>query len=974
MFYSDEVYCSKPSLRRDQWPSRSLQGRHNLLVTISYVPGTIARTIRKLIKSKVSELQGSCPSSGLFANFMASIKTSSYSEIFAGIFASSIIAGNISFSFPLVAHAHTTGHKPIMISGQTSGGLSYGLDSHDSHPPDASHTIKVRERFPAPHRRGPGTNEETRRWLEKFHSSASSGSTRTSTPIAPEDPSELEEYFRSYLRSRLPTPQIQLVTERKHKKPSGRQSFDFSFTLRDLPIIDYRVKAHRQASGRVIIIGEIPGGEYDSAFFNQGQSVNDFSDDALLQKVKLWLNSRESTSPSRDLHDSTTYALAMINNDPCVITEEGMLVPARCLSLRRSYSFLSAYITAHGVVSVQYNTAHLCGSLQNIHILNEQSAQQNFKVDLCDTNSTRRHLANSRFIFEGINTCSEITEHPALPPFDEGPLRAINTEETSLSTLSSHNGIFQYTGKNTPGYRMMHVFSHLNRMMDWFNFHGFEMPDHHIIRLFVRERGENNAHYTRARGVSGSIHVISFGPDDPNKLSNLATDFDVGAHELAHYVIDQSLHVSRDLEDGNLRGTALTNHFITLSIHEGLADYFTYAATNNDCLGESVDPTRNCLRTAMPIMATEWGPSGEASESDTTSFKYGDEHYLKLLHNTDPDTGDRSVYYHKLGQMVSGFFWAPRQKLTTPERRAYFDAMVLNSLDFITASSFHKSHISYADLIEAAFESDLEFDRLSFCSLLWQNAQEIFADLPRLSEVETSFVTHPDLSCHELGQELGHELTSATVTSHLALPLPPHNHAQEDPTKKNPIITDQNSYFTSKTRDDRSDDSPPSSHRDNSRETPIDIYSITEAAAPSCQKQSFLASQLDLYAGHGNGSAHHPSRDGSIGGCSNLIARSDILHRNHPPSTEHTGDDVMIAQGYHGPGRTPPSSPSASSYSQHSHQPPTEPRHLNLTWFLLWAALPMTIIRLLPMTTGPAGRQAPGTGKPRKQEARRPGT
>jgi hypothetical protein len=100
----------------------------------------------------------------------------------------------------------------------------------------------------------------------------------------------------------------------------------------------------------------------------------------------------------------------------------------------------------------------------------------------------------------------------------------------------------------------------------------------------------NNARYQPdVSTVSGRPEIL-IGNGDGIRLTNLATDPDVIAHEFAHHII--------------YRGVKDTLHFESVVIHEGLADFFVFSKSGNACLAETVCPLGSfdcvqpkCLRT-----------------------------------------------------------------------------------------------------------------------------------------------------------------------------------------------------------------------------------------------------------------------------------------------------------------------------------------------------------------------------------------
>ncbi len=137
------------------------------------------------------------------------------------------------------------------------------------------------------------------------------------------------------------------------------------------------------------------------------------------------------------------------------------------------------------------------------------------------------------------------------------------------------------------------AFAHANLMLQWFKGLGFswygnwhnDRGNNDIVIVThanydpIRQiRNPNNAFYAPPflleNGTWQKPHIL-VGDGDGRDLQNLALDGDVIAHELGHHIIYQYLPVT-----GGHAGT----------IHEGLADFFTFARTGNPCLAESTCP------------------------------------------------------------------------------------------------------------------------------------------------------------------------------------------------------------------------------------------------------------------------------------------------------------------------------------------------------------------------------------------------
>ena len=162
---------------------------------------------------------------------------------------------------------------------------------------------------------------------------------------------------------------------------------------------------------------------------------------------------------------------------------------------------------------------------------------------------------------------------------------AIVDERGDMRQLIEPSNIFDFPDTDR---RMAQVstFAHANLMLQWFKQLGFSWYGNDRVLLTVhanydpvrKHKNPNNAFYappTRQQDGTSSAPQIWVGDGDGRTLQNLALDGDVIAHEFGHHVIFQYLPAT-----GGQAG----------AIHEGLADYFTFARTGNPCLAESTCP------------------------------------------------------------------------------------------------------------------------------------------------------------------------------------------------------------------------------------------------------------------------------------------------------------------------------------------------------------------------------------------------
>lgn len=163
------------------------------------------------------------------------------------------------------------------------------------------------------------------------------------------------------------------------------------------------------------------------------------------------------------------------------------------------------------------------------------------------------------------------------------PDKAIKKNNSFIYSENSENfGIFQVT-----------IFHNANIHSNWIRdlpaSEGWPGPQ---IRLTIDEdvNGQNNTAVYYPNGGGEGVPQIQLGDGDGRALKNLWKDPEVISHELGHHIVYRKLTETR--------GESLV-------LHEGLADYFVFARTNNPCLAETICPATStvcdsaqCLRTA----------------------------------------------------------------------------------------------------------------------------------------------------------------------------------------------------------------------------------------------------------------------------------------------------------------------------------------------------------------------------------------
>jgi hypothetical protein len=185
-------------------------------------------------------------------------------------------------------------------------------------------------------------------------------------------------------------------------------------------------------------------------------------------------------------------------------------------------------------------------------------------------------------------------------------------------------------------FNQVQVYFNLTEIKEWFK-DTFSFDDDYklevVVDTLVYGEAQNAAYEPSVDSNRGSLLFGSGG----SSLTNLSRDFDIASHEFSHHVIWQTIN--------SKRGDALI-------IHEGYADYFTYAATDDPYLGESSALYRDYIRSAVA----------------PRSIRYDD----PLL----------SPHSHDRGEVLSALLWELRLEIGSS-----FDQVVYRSLAYLNGYS-----------------------------------------------------------------------------------------------------------------------------------------------------------------------------------------------------------------------------------------------------------------------------------------------
>lgn len=332
--------------------------------------------------------------------------------------------------------------------------------------------------------------------------------------------------------------------------PSRIKSYDFY--IGSVKLCDYQVKAIQVTDGDPIVVGALPKISADTT-----PPLEDWGDinDAVLQ-LQIYadrMNLKEE------------FELA--GYEPCFMTENREVIPAWSVTLRGSSGL------------------HYTGIAGNYRVwrLNPRYFDVDGKAKIYPNNITDTAL--QEFTLKGLFTSGKLE--------NQYFRTVMQNSADPVATAADYQFFY---APNTSEFAQTSLFTNANRALDWFSDHGYKSFGDKQISIQVHAElavgGPNNALYEPDDG-SGSP-IIRVGDGDGVLLQNMATDTDVVGHEFGHHVIYSSVT--------SIEGESLV-------LHEGLADFFDFARTDDPCLGESICPSDNkincptykgklCLRTA----------------------------------------------------------------------------------------------------------------------------------------------------------------------------------------------------------------------------------------------------------------------------------------------------------------------------------------------------------------------------------------
>ena len=414
-------------------------------------------------------------------------------------------------------------------------------------------------------------------------------------------------------------------------------SQQLEFTIDGFELCRMELKSHATKNGTFAILGKVP-----DIIVTEEFSRDDWPS----------LEDSIAVSQSARFENSITEPFLMVSETPCLWVENGSVLPVWDLTLQAGnlhykaisddsqvYNFQPLFFHVQGTARI-YNTNPVDGTLTDYTISN-----------LIPNSEGVVSVENDRFITV-LQSGSQYSYFADLSP----PYEFI-------------------TGVEEDTFKEISLFTNANRALDWFESQGYKnFGEDRIQIVFHAVFGSSDTNNALYQPVTGSPRIF-VGDGDGQILQNLALDYDVIAHELGHHV---AYHSIKDIQGESL------------VLHEGIADYFTYAKTGNACLGESICPSTSgicekpnqCLRT------------GENAYSLTST--------------------DLPAEAHLRSQFISGFLW----DLIVKDGMT---AEIVTQL-LIKAIDLYTKDTGYANFILGLMLADDSMHNGKYCSLIFDRA------------------------------------------------------------------------------------------------------------------------------------------------------------------------------------------------------------------------------------------------------------
>jgi hypothetical protein len=395
----------------------------------------------------------------------------------------------------------------------------------------------------------------------------------------------------------------------------GKDTATYQYSVGSTPLCQFKVRFHRFRNGDVTAMGLVPRIDH-RAFINQFGN-EDWPDlFGAMDKVRELVERQEGGIVSD----------TPLNPERCYYVYEGKLIPAwKFLVQRHSSPDALRALSTDSVIA------------SDTQIFKRESFDFDVtgKVRVYPFNSVKTPTVTQETIenLTGDGTLtSDILMSAVSPPF---------------TRVQAKDHDFSFS-PDTTEFGEVSAFTHATKHLKYLMANGFEWYGLKPLKISVFVSAlKNNARFVPQIGdnTPGQIDV---GTSDGKILSNLELDSDVVSHEVGHFVIYRSVR--------STSGESLV-------LHEGLADYFAFARSNDACLGESICPLDSgaCIK------------PGQCLRSGETNLKFNDESW-KLWFDI------RKSLNHLHGQIISGLLWDLRDKQISAQA---LDQIVMASINLL---------------------------------------------------------------------------------------------------------------------------------------------------------------------------------------------------------------------------------------------------------------------------------------------------
>lgn len=389
-----------------------------------------------------------------------------------------------------------------------------------------------------------------------------------------------------------------ISVESKSQKPMGlvnlsplASSYEFKFFVSGMPLCQFQVKAHDSGDGVTLILGEMPGLEAPSSLSADSWQSETFMD-------------RRTRAALEQERPGLTYQ--KLAAERCLWLEQDRYSPVWVYSVDLDGHLYRVVLDDSKIYEQEPLQFHLDANLKVF----AKNPKDKVLINQVIKGTDQAGFLQNKFFSSCVPSSAGDLSCPSSP----------NQSAYNLVLQPDLNFAFDPVGESSK-FMQTSAFAYANSTLDWFRSIGFDDFGTNRIKIALHTHidGNLNSAFYEPKPNDPTIYL---GDGDGYRLQNLAMDSDVVAHEFAHHVIYSSIK--------KLKGESLI-------LHEGLADFFSFARTGDACLAESIcvasDLDENLCTRPLKCFRT--------AQND---WIIGDEDYLLA----SP---------HQKSQVVSGFLW-----------------------------------------------------------------------------------------------------------------------------------------------------------------------------------------------------------------------------------------------------------------------------------------------------------------------------